>query len=243
MPVLEELVVAQRQGTRADKAHLTLQHVQNLRNLVEREAAEESPDARDPRVLADLEERTLGFVLVLELGLELGGARDHRAELQHRKLALPEADATVHEEDRPARVELDRKRDERPQGEPDHDDERTHEKVEATLDRPVPAREHGRTQLEERRTLPRNVLTALHQELRRVRREPHLDPLAVRLLDDLEHRSLGKVGLGQDQLVGSDLVENERKLRARSEELEPGNGLGRNNADELVREPGARRLE
>ena len=190
MPVLEELVVAQRQGTRADEAHLALQHVDDLRNLVEREAAEEPPDARDPRVLADLEERALGFVLVLELGLELGGARDHRAELQHRKLALPDADAAIDEEDRPARVELDRKRDERPHREPDHDDERAHEEVEAALDRPVPAGEHGRTQLEERRTLAGHVLAALHEELRRVGREPHLDPLAVRLLDDLEHRSL-----------------------------------------------------
>ena len=126
---------------------------------------------------------------------------------------------------------------------PDHDNECTHEQVESTLDHPVPAREHGRTQLEERRTLARNVLATLHQELRRVGREPHLDPLAVRLLDDLEHRSLGKVGLRQDQLVGPDLIEHERKLRLRTEQLEPGNGLGRDDADELVREPAARRLE
>ena len=73
---------------------------------------------------------------------------------------------------------------------PDHDDERAHEEVESALHRPVPAGEHGRAKLEERRTLAGHVLAALHEELRRVGREPHLDPLAVRLLDDLEHRSL-----------------------------------------------------
>ena len=230
-------------SSRPSGAHLALQHVEDLRDLVEREAAEEPPDARDPRVLTDLEECALRFVLVLELGLELGCARDHRAELQHRKVALSDTDAAIDEEDRTARIELDRKRDERPYGKPDHDDERTDEKVESALDRPVPASEHGWTQLEERRTLARDVLATLHQELRRVGREPHLDPLAVRQLDDLEHRPLGKVGLREDQLVGPDLVEHERKLGPRTEELEPGNGLGRDDPDELVREPAARRLE
>ena len=75
-------------------------------------------------------------------------------------------------------------------GSPISDDERAHEQVEAALDRPVTTGEHGRTQLEERRTLARHVLAALHQELGRVGREPHLDPLAVRLLDDLEHGAL-----------------------------------------------------
>ena len=74
VPVLEQRVVAQRQRPRADEAHLAAQDVEHVRELVEREAAQEPPDARHARVVADLEERALGLVLALELGLLLGGA-------------------------------------------------------------------------------------------------------------------------------------------------------------------------
>ena len=70
VPVLEQLVVAKRQRPRPDEAHLALQHVHDLRDLVEREAPQEAADAGDTRVVADLEERALGLVLLLELGLQ-----------------------------------------------------------------------------------------------------------------------------------------------------------------------------
>ena len=80
-------------------------------------------------------------------------------------------------------------------GSPIDDDEHAHDEVEPALHRPVPPGQHGRPELEERRALSRHVLAALDEELGRVGREPHLDSLAVRLLDDLEHRPLVEVGL------------------------------------------------
>ena len=99
-----------------------------------------------------------------------------------------------------------------------------HDEVEASLHRPVPARQDRRAKLEERRPLARHVLATLNEELGRVGREPHLDPLTVGLLDDLEDRSLVEVGLREDHLVRPHLIEHERELSARPEQPEPRNG-------------------
>ncbi len=235
-------MVSERQRARPDQAHLTLEDVADLRDLVEREAAKELSDASDSRVLADLEERPLRLVLGLELGLLRRRAGHHRPELQHSELALPDPDPAIDEEQRPARVDLDRSRDEEPEGQSDDEHEDTHDQIEAALQGPVPARQNRRAQLEERRALPRHVLAALDEELRRVGCKSHLDPLPVRLLDHLEHRALVEVGLGEDHLVGPHLVEDERELGAGAEELETRHGLRRDDADELVGQaaPGSR---
>ena len=73
--------------------------------------------------------------------------------------------------------------------------------------------------------------------------QPHLDPLPVSLLHDLEHHALVEVRLREDQLVGPDLLEHERELRARAQEPEARHGLGSNDTDELVREAATRCLE
>jgi hypothetical protein len=80
----------------------------------------------------------------------------------------------------------------------------------------------------------------LDEELRGVGREPHLDPLAVGLFDDLEHGALVEVGLREDDLVGPYLVEDERELGPRAEQAEATYGLGRDDAHELVRQPAPR---
>ena len=104
--------------------------------------------------------------------------------------------------------------DEQPERQPDHDDEDAHEEVETSLHRPLPARQDRRAELEERRALARHVLAPLNEELGRVGRETHFDPLAMCLLDDLENRSLVEVGLREDHLVGPHLIEHERELCA-----------------------------
>src|SRR5688572_749813 len=60
VPRLELLVVAKRQRPRADETHLPAQHVQKLRHLVQREAAQERSDRSHTGVRADLEQRTGG---------------------------------------------------------------------------------------------------------------------------------------------------------------------------------------
>ena len=122
--------------------------------------------------------------------------------------------------------------------------ERADEEVEAALHRPVPAGQDRRAQLEERRALAGHVLAPLDEELGRVGREPHLDPRAVRLLDDLEHRPLVEVGFREDHLVRPHLIEHERELGARRRAAgSPARLVRRDDADELVGEPAARRSE
>ena len=93
--------------------------------------------------------------------------------------------------------------------------------VEGPLHRPVEPREDGRSQLEERHALAGHVLALVHEQLGRVRREPHLHALPVRLLDDVEHRALVVGGLGEQQLVRSRRLEHDRE---RSSSEEPSRG-------------------
>ena len=76
-------------GARADDRHLPPQHVHEVGQLVEREAAQEGADARDARVVVDLEERpaALHLVLVRELEAPGLGVLDHRPELHDPELA------------------------------------------------------------------------------------------------------------------------------------------------------------
>ena len=91
---------------------------------------------------------------LLEARLQLGRVGDHRPELEHRELPLADADPAVDVEDRAARAELDRERDQQPERQEEHRTSDADGDVEGALDRPVPTGEDGRTQLEERRAWP-----------------------------------------------------------------------------------------
>ena len=124
MPVLEELGVAQRERPRADQAHLPVHDVDDLRHLVEREPAQHAADPRHAWIVADLEQGAGGLVRRLEPCLVVSGVGDHGAELEHPELALTDPDPAVDVEDRPARVELDRQRDQKPERQPDDEQRR-----------------------------------------------------------------------------------------------------------------------
>src|SRR5438067_245909 len=109
-PALYEVVLVDDERARADQAHLALEDVDQLRQLVEGSLAEETPDARDARVVGDLEEARL-LVEVGELVLEGLGVVDHRAELDDLEPSPIAADARLPEEDPATRVELHSERD------------------------------------------------------------------------------------------------------------------------------------
>src|SRR5512134_3657573 len=67
VPGFEPLVVADRERAGPDQAHLAAQHVQELRQLVERELAEQAADAGDAGIAPDLEQRPGRLVPLLEL--------------------------------------------------------------------------------------------------------------------------------------------------------------------------------
>jgi hypothetical protein len=112
MPADNPPVLLRDQGPRADEAHLAAQDVDQLRQLVDRGPAQKAADARDPRVLADLEhDAVVGLVELGELGLARLRVGEHRTELEDRELVAVAAHASLTEEHRAARVELDRDRD------------------------------------------------------------------------------------------------------------------------------------
>src|SRR5439155_8215245 len=75
---------------------------------------------------------------------------------------------------------------------------------------PVCSDEDRWPELEERHALPGNPFApTLDQELGRPRSDAHLDPAAMRLLDDLDQLAVAEVGVGDDQLV--DLARREHR--------------------------------
>src|SRR6476660_7704967 len=110
VPVLvgSDLLGERRPGP--DQAHLALQDVQELRELVQAVTPEPPSDARDPWILADLEQGARSLVPLLELGEEQLGASHHGAELVDREGPALAADAHLLEEHGAAGGELDGER-------------------------------------------------------------------------------------------------------------------------------------
>src|SRR5690606_30409548 len=90
------LVVGYRMRPWADHAHAPLQHVEELRQFVERGAAQEPPERRDAVVVAG------GLADVVAVLGDL-----HRAELPDDDLAAVQAVATLAKEHRPGHGDLD----------------------------------------------------------------------------------------------------------------------------------------
>jgi hypothetical protein len=243
VPRLELREVPARQRARAHERHLAAQHVQHLRDLVEGEAAEQPSDPCHARVVTQLEEGAVGLVRLLQLRLPLGGVGVHRPELQHRELSLAEPDAAVAVQDRPARVELDRGRDQQPQRQAEQQHERARDEVERALRSPVHADERRRAQLEQRRPLAGHVVHSVREELGRPRRDPHLHAVRVRLLDQLEQLAVAD-SVGRDHFVDRPLVEQARHGFEAAEERQPAavaREAGR--AHEFVVDPASLRPE
>jgi hypothetical protein len=85
---------------RTDEAHVALDHVPQLRELVEAGLPEQRAELVDPRVALDLERRALDLVEMGELGLPLLGVRDHRAELVELEAPTVEPEARLDEQSR-----------------------------------------------------------------------------------------------------------------------------------------------
>src|SRR6266498_1404604 len=212
VPVLEQQVVPHGEGTGADEAHLAPEDVEHLGDLVDREAPQRAADPRDAWIVADLEQRAADFVRTFELALLLGGAGDHRPELQHPELPLAEPDAAVAVEDRPGRRELDRERDQEPQGKADEDDESADGEVEPALDDPVGAGKGRLPQLEQRHTLSGDELGTLREQLCGPRRDPDLHARAMGLVAQPHELFRVEIRVGDDQLVDVVPLQDARQL-------------------------------
>src|ERR1051326_1938728 len=85
LPLLVLGDLPRRRGPRPNQAHVAREHVPQLRPLVDAPAAHEGPNAGTPRLVAHLEDGSLGLILSEQLGPRLTRARPHRPELLHRE--------------------------------------------------------------------------------------------------------------------------------------------------------------
>src|SRR4051794_16350328 len=116
----DALVLGAHKRARPDEAHLAGQDVEELRDLVERKAPQQSSHGGDAGIVGDLEEPVTRLVALEQLRLHRVGAVDHRAELEDPERLGLAADPRLAEEHGTARAELDRdrrRRDERRHGE------------------------------------------------------------------------------------------------------------------------------
>ena len=189
------------QRARADERHVALEDVHELRELVERVAAQEPPDRRHPRVTLDLEQRAARLVERLEVRLALVGVRVHRAELQARERLAADARAVGAIDHRAARGEAHEQRAHREQRREEQQQQQRDDDVERALDEVVEAVEDRRAQLEQRHRGARDELGALEQDLHRRRRHAHGHAALVAGVHELDGALLGEVRVGDDHFL------------------------------------------
>ena len=100
-----------RQRARSDQAHVALQYVEELRELVNAGLANDTAQGRHSRIPLDFEEDSLLLHLLklFQFG-ELALIGNHRAELQAGEVFLVQSPALLGEHNRSLRSEFDRQR-------------------------------------------------------------------------------------------------------------------------------------
>src|SRR5439155_25798284 len=114
-PRLDERVFVEYERPRADERHLSLEHVDELRELVDRVPSKEAADSCDPWIPRDLEHPRVASCMLVqrrERGLLRVRVPDHRAELVDEEHPVARSHSALPEEDWHFRVELDGDRDE-----------------------------------------------------------------------------------------------------------------------------------
>ncbi len=144
---LVDLVAQRRAGP--DEAHVALQDVDQLGQLVEARAAQDVADPRDPGITGDLEQRAGALVVGLHGGQAGLGVDDHGAELEHPELGLVAADPLLAEQHRAAVLPLDRDGDDGEHRGGDEEQRAGDDDVEQALDGEGRDRGRGRLDVEE----------------------------------------------------------------------------------------------
>src|SRR3989442_5635724 len=122
-----------RQWPRPHQAHLALEDIEELGELVEGKLPEEPAGAGAPRVTRRLEDRPGPVVEVVDLVAHPLRVLDHGPELVHQEAPAVEPGALLAEDDRPAGGELDRERDGQEERERHDEEDRCAHDVERPL--------------------------------------------------------------------------------------------------------------
>src|SRR5206468_4581289 len=140
LPVFVERYLARRAWPWSDQAHLALDYIPQLRQLVDAPATDEHADVGAPRVIPHLEDRAFGLIVFEQLRQPLIGIGSHRPELPDDELAPATTDSRLSVQRRPSPIfqpDEERERNEEPReqdqnGQRDNDvDDPFHEEIHA----------------------------------------------------------------------------------------------------------------
>src|SRR5262249_9509650 len=140
-PPLPGLVLHDLAGYRwpgSHDAHFAAQHVDELRQLVDRVPSHPAADRGDPRITLDLEYRSALLVVRFERLAQPFGVGDHRTKLEHMEGFAVYPDAALLEAVWSSRGQLDRQRDQGEEGQQQPEGDRRCQDVEQALERHLP---------------------------------------------------------------------------------------------------------
>src|SRR5258708_25620093 len=104
--------ITQRQGPWSHDAHVSQQHINQLRQLVDAGPPQPTTDRRHSWIVANFEYRTGLLVQVLDFAHARFGIALHRPKLEHLETPFVQAHSLLHKEDRTFRFKLDNYGDE-----------------------------------------------------------------------------------------------------------------------------------
>ena len=198
---------------RPDQAHVALQHVPQLRPLVNTPAAHERAQPRAPRVISHLEDWALGLV-VLEQRTELFiRVRPHRAEFQHREFNAAAADPSLAEQWRAAAIlEPDQKRQEHEEPRQHHEHRERDQHVDRALGEEIQAFDGGILHADQRDAADRVHVQAAQADLIQVGDEPELHTVSSAVIDDAHDGLVRRARQGDHDLRDPFLVDHPLEL-------------------------------
>ena len=107
VPAFAGIGFAHRKRPRADQCHVASENVPKLWQLIDAGLAKDVADARDARVVRQLERRAVLLAELAKRGLLLFGIHHHRSKFVNRERLATQASALLREDDRPFRAKLD----------------------------------------------------------------------------------------------------------------------------------------
>ncbi len=191
-------------GPGADEAHVAGDDVEQLRELVERQAADDRADPGDAGVVLGLEEHAPGILVEVADALEASLRVDHHApELEALEELAVAADPRLAEDHGTAVLGLDEHRD------GDHDRQREDEQdrgpddVERALEPPGRVQAAGLLDVDERQAADRSHVHPTRGDVAQAGHDRHLHVVALEVPGDVTEVGGGREGaLGEDDEVG-----------------------------------------
>src|SRR5687768_12924479 len=103
-PCIDTFNISHRQWSRTDQTHVAVEHIEELRQLIDTETSQEFTHTGNTRILFDLERRAIDFIKMLNHVLLVIRPVNHCAKFQNFETPLIQANPLLRKEYRPRGV-------------------------------------------------------------------------------------------------------------------------------------------